>query len=58
MKYVKMNVTLSGGVNGCRIGIWLDQVLKNELGKVIEWNKADKEDYLSAMKITPTQANY
>lgn len=33
--------------------IWLDYVLKNEIGKVIDWSKVDKEDYLLAMERSP-----
>lgn len=33
--------------------IWLDCILKAELGKVIDWSKVDKDDYLLAMERSP-----
>lgn len=30
--------------------IWLDHILKNEIGRVVDWSKVDKEDYLLAME--------
>ena len=33
--------------------IWLDLLLKAKLGKVVDWNKVDKEDYLAAMQRSP-----
>ncbi len=33
--------------------IWLDLILKKELKLVVDWNKADKEDYLLAMERSP-----
>ena len=50
-KYVEMNVAhpFREG-NGRRTRIWLDHILKNEIGKVIDWSKVDKEDYLLAME--------
>ena len=33
--------------------IWLNQLLKSEIGKVIDWSKVDKEDYLLAMERSP-----
>lgn len=49
-KYVEMNVAhpFREG-NGRSTRIWLDHILKNEIGKVIDWSKVDKEDYLLAM---------
>ena len=49
-KYIEMNVAhpFREG-NGRAMRIWLDLTLKKELKKVIDWNKVDKEDYLSAM---------
>ncbi|MGE0157369.1 MAG: cell filamentation protein Fic, partial [Geobacter sp.] len=29
---------------------WLDLMLKKELQQVVDWNRVDKEDYLSAMQ--------
>lgn len=39
--------------NGRATRIWLDLILKKELGKVIDWSKVDKEDYLLAMERSP-----
>ena len=36
--------------NGRATRIWLDLILKKEVGRVVDWNKIDKEDYLSAMQ--------
>ena len=33
--------------------IWLDMILKEEIGKVIDWSKVNKEDYLLAMERSP-----
>ena len=53
-KYVEMNVAhpFREG-NGRSTRIWLDAILKKELGKVIDWSKVDKEDYLLAMERSP-----
>lgn len=53
-KYVEMNVAhpFRKG-NGRSTRIWLDHILKNEIGKVIDWSKVDKEDYLLAMERSP-----
>lgn len=53
-KYVEMNVAhpFREG-NGRSTRIWLDIILKKELGKVIDWSKVDKEDYLLAMERSP-----
>ena len=34
--------------NGRSTRIWLDHILKMEIGKVVDWSKVDKEDYLLA----------
>ena len=39
--------------NGRSTRIWLDQMLKTELGIVIDWSLIDKADYLSAMERSP-----
>lgn len=39
--------------NGRSTRIWLDMILKKEMGKVIDWSKVDKEDYLLAMERSP-----
>lgn len=53
-KYVEMNVAhpFRDG-NGRSTRIWLDLMLKKELGYVVDWNKVDKEDYLLAMERSP-----
>lgn len=53
-KYVEMNIThpFREG-NGRSTRIWLDHILKNEIGKVVDWSKVDKEDYLLAMERSP-----
>lgn len=53
-KYVEMNVThpFREG-NGRSTRIWLDCIFKKELGKVVDWSKVDKEDYLLAMERSP-----
>ena len=53
-KYVEMNVAhpFREG-NGRSTRIWLDHVLKNEIGKVVDWSRVDKEDYLPAMERSP-----
>jgi cell filamentation protein len=53
-KYVEMNIAhpFREG-NGRSTRIWLDHILKNEIGKVIDWSEVDKEDYLLAMERSP-----
>ena len=53
-KYVEMNIChpFREG-NGRSTRIWLALILKKELGKVIDWSKVDKEDYLLAMERSP-----
>ncbi len=53
-KYVEMNVAhpFREG-NGRSARIWLDHILKNELGMVVDWCLVDKEDYLLAMERSP-----
>ena len=53
-KYVEMNVAhpFREG-NGRSTRIWLDHILKNEIGRVVDWSKVDKEDYLLAMERSP-----
>ena len=50
-KYVEMNIAhpFREG-NGRSTRIWLDLILKKEIKQVIDWNKVDKDEYLSAMK--------
>ena len=53
-KYVEMNIAhpFREG-NGRSTRIWLDCIFKKEIGKVIDWSKVDKEDYLLAMERSP-----
>ena len=53
-KYVEMNVThpFKEG-NGRSTRIWLDLILKKELGNIVDWSKVDKEDHLLAMERSP-----
>lgn len=53
-KYVEMNIAhpfMEG--NGRATRIWLDMMLKNRLGKVVDWQQIDKDSYLSAMERSP-----
>lgn len=53
-KYVEMNVAhpfMEG--NGRATRIWLDQILNKSLGKVVNWQHIDKDEYLSAMERSP-----
>ena len=53
-KYVEMNIAhpFREG-NGRSTRIWLDCIFKKEIGKVVDWSKVDKEDYLLAMERSP-----
>ncbi|MBQ9034647.1 MAG: Fic family protein [Alphaproteobacteria bacterium] len=53
-KYVEMNIAhpFKEG-NGRATRIWLDLIFKKELKMVVDWDKIDKEDYLSAMERSP-----
>lgn len=53
-KYVEMNIAhpFREG-NGRSMRIWLDLILKKELGLVVDWSLVDKEDYLLAMERSP-----
>ena len=53
-KYVEMNVAhpFREG-NGRSTRIWLDCILKKEIGMVVDWSMVDKEDYLLAMERSP-----
>ena len=50
-KYVEMNIAhpFREG-NGRTARIWLDLILKKELKQIVDWNKVDKDEYLSAMQ--------
>jgi cell filamentation protein len=54
--YVEMNIAhpfLEG--NGRSMRIWLDAMLKTALGKVVDWQIIDREDYLLAMERSPVR---
>ncbi len=55
-KYVEMNIAhpFREG-NGRAMRIWLDLILKKEIQEVVDWNKVDKDDYLSAMERSTTK---
>ena len=53
-KYIEMNIAHPFREGNGRITrIWLDMILKNRIGKVIDWSKIDKEEYLLAMERSP-----
>lgn len=55
-KYVEMNIAhpFREG-NGRATRIWLDLIMKKELGQVVDWSLVDKEDYLLAMERSPVK---
>ena len=56
-KYIEMNIAhpFREG-NGRSTRIWLDEILKKELSKVVDWSRVDKEDYLLAMERSPIKS--
>ena len=53
-KYVEMNIAhpfMEG--NGRTTRIWLDMILKKNLGKLVDWQTVDKDLYLQAMERSP-----
>ena len=50
-KYLELNIAhpFREG-NGRNMRLWLDHLLKAELGQVVDWSHVDKEDYLLATK--------
>jgi cell filamentation protein len=53
-KYVEMNIAhpfMEG--NGRATRIWLEMILKRSLGKVVDWRKISREDYMMAMERSP-----
>lgn len=53
-KYVEMNIAhpfMEG--NGRATRIWLDMLLKRRLGRVVDWQRIDKDKYLQAMERSP-----
>lgn len=55
-KYVEMNVAhpFREG-NGRSMRIWLDHMMKQSIGRVVDWSKIDKEEYLLAMERSPVK---
>ena len=55
-KYVEMNIAhpFREG-NGRSMRIWLDHILKTEIGRVVDWSRVEKEDYLLAMERSPVK---
>ena len=55
-KYIEMNIAhpFREG-NGRSTRIWLDMILKKQLGKVIDWSKVPKNEYLLAMERSPVK---
>lgn len=54
IKYIEMNIAHPfREENGRSTRIWLDMILKQEIRKVIDWSKINKEDYLLAMERSP-----
>lgn len=53
-KYVEMNVAhpFREG-NGRSTRIWLDHMLKSEIGMVVDWSLIEKDDYLLSMQRSP-----
>ena len=53
-EYVEMNIVhpFREG-NGRSMRIWLDMMLKKQIGQVVDWSKIEKEDYLMAMERSP-----
>lgn len=55
-KYVEINIAHPFREdNGRSTRIWLDNILKKELGQVIDWSRVDKDDYLLAMERSPVK---
>ena len=58
MKYVEMNIAhpfMDG--NGRSARIWLDLILKKSIKKCVDWSQISKQDYMNAMKLSPTKSN-
>jgi len=56
-KYVEINIAhpfMEG--NGRSTRIWLDLILKKRLQRCVDWSKIGKQDYLDAMKLSPTNS--
>ena len=55
-KYVEMNIAhpFREG-NGRSMRIWLDQMFRKAMGKVVDWSLVNQEDYLLAMERSPVR---
>ncbi|MCK9256144.1 MAG: cell filamentation protein Fic [Bacteroidales bacterium] len=56
-KYVELNIAhpfMEG--NGRSTRIWLDLLLKKQVKKCVDWSKISKNDYMNAMKLSPTNS--
>lgn len=53
-KYVEINIAhpFREG-NGRSVRIWLDMMLKKNLGQMVNWQKIEKDKYLQAMERSP-----
>ena len=53
-KYVEMNVAhpFREG-NGRSTRLWLNHIFRTEMGRVVDWSRVDKVEYLSAMELSP-----
>lgn len=53
-KYVEMNIAhpfMEG--NGRATRIWLDMMLRRSLGKVVDWRRISRDNYMQAMERSP-----
>ncbi len=56
-KYIEMNIAhpfMEG--NGRSTRIWLDLILKKNLSVVVDWSLIKKDDYLTAMRVSPNSS--
>lgn len=53
-KYAEMNIAhpFREG-NGRSMRLWLDNMLRAKLSRIVDWNNIDKNEYLNAMKRSP-----
>lgn len=51
--YLLLFISRSIGSNDCSTRLLLEHILKSEIGKVMDWSKVNKEDYLLAMERSP-----
>jgi len=57
-KYIEMNIAhpfMEG--NGRSTRLWLDLILKKHIKKCVDWSKISKQDYMNAMRLSPTNSN-